>query len=92
MKKSRFTEERIIGILKVHHAGLSAADLCLKHGITTPNSSDSAWCYKRLAKLSSGPNLVSQVGKRLPLWFARKFCLPVNPAIQRRLCTVLCDC
>jgi putative transposase len=34
MKKSRFTEERIIGILKEHHAGLSAADLCRKHGIS----------------------------------------------------------
>lgn len=34
MKKSRFTEERIIAILKEHHAGLSAADLCRKHGIS----------------------------------------------------------
>jgi len=34
MKRSRFTEERIIGILKEHRAGLSAADLCRKHGIS----------------------------------------------------------
>ena len=34
MKKSRFTEERIISILKEHHAGLSAAELCRKHGIS----------------------------------------------------------
>lgn len=34
MKKSRFTQEQIIGILKEHHAGLSAADLCRKHGIS----------------------------------------------------------
>ena len=33
-KKSRFSETRIIGILKEHQAGLSAADLCLKHGIS----------------------------------------------------------
>ena len=33
MKRSRFTEEPIIGILKEHQAGLSAADLCRKHGI-----------------------------------------------------------
>lgn len=34
MKKSRFTQEQIIGILKEHHAGLSASDLCRKHGIS----------------------------------------------------------
>jgi putative transposase len=34
MKKSRFTQEQIIGILKEHHAGLSAAELCRKHGIS----------------------------------------------------------
>lgn len=34
MKRSRFTEEQIIGVLKEHQAGLSAADLCRKHGIS----------------------------------------------------------
>lgn len=34
MKKSRFTQEQIIGILKEHHAGLSASDLRRKHGIS----------------------------------------------------------
>jgi putative transposase len=34
MKKSRFTEERIIAILKEHHTGVSASDLCRKHGIS----------------------------------------------------------
>jgi putative transposase len=34
MRKSRFSEEQIIGILKEHQAGLSAADLCRKHGIS----------------------------------------------------------
>jgi len=34
MKRSRFSEERIIGILKEHQAGLSAAELCRKHGIS----------------------------------------------------------
>ena len=34
MRRSRFSEEQIIGILKEHQAGLSAADLCRKHGIS----------------------------------------------------------
>ena len=34
MKRSRFSEEQIIGILKEHQAGLSAAALCRKHGIS----------------------------------------------------------
>ncbi len=28
MKRSRFTDDQIIGILKEHEAGLSAAELC----------------------------------------------------------------
>lgn len=34
MKRSRFSEEQIIGILKEHQAGMSAVDLCRKHGIS----------------------------------------------------------
>jgi putative transposase len=34
MKKSRFSEEQIIGILKEHQAGLGAKELCRKHGIS----------------------------------------------------------
>ena len=34
MKRSRYTEEQIIGVLKEHQAGMSAADLCRKHGIS----------------------------------------------------------
>ena len=34
MKRSRFSEEQIIGILKEHEAGVSVADLCRMHGIS----------------------------------------------------------
>ena len=34
MKRSRFTEERVIGILKEQEAGAKTADVCRKHGIS----------------------------------------------------------
>ncbi len=44
MKRSRFTEEQIIGVLKEHEPGPKTADLCSKHGIS------SATFFKRKAK------------------------------------------
>lgn len=34
MKRSRFSDEQIIGILKEHQAGLSATELCRKYGVS----------------------------------------------------------
>lgn len=34
MKRSRFTEEQIIGILREQEAGAATAEVCRKHGIS----------------------------------------------------------
>ena len=34
MKRSRFTEEQIIGMLKEQEAGLSTAEVCRKHSVS----------------------------------------------------------
>ena len=34
LKKSRFTETQIVGILKEHEAGIATKDVCRKHGIS----------------------------------------------------------
>ena len=57
MKRNRFTEEQIIGILKEHEAGVSVADLCRKHGVSD------ASIYKWKAKF--GGMDVSEARRRL---------------------------
>ena len=44
MKKARFTEGQIIGVLREHEAGAATADVCRKHGVS------SATFYKWKAK------------------------------------------
>jgi putative transposase len=34
MKRSRFAQEQITGVLKEHRAGATVPDLCRKHGIS----------------------------------------------------------
>ena len=34
MKRSRFTQEQITGMLKEHQAGASVSDLCRRHGVS----------------------------------------------------------
>ena len=44
MKRKRFSEEQIIAILREHEAGVSTADLCRKHGMSS--ASFYAWKAK----------------------------------------------
>jgi len=36
MKKSRFSDAQIVGVLQEHERGAKVADLCRKHGVTEP--------------------------------------------------------
>ena len=48
MRKSRFSEQRIVGVLQEYDAGANVSALCRKHGISTTT------LYKRRSAISYG--------------------------------------
>jgi putative transposase len=80
MKKTRFTEEQIIGILREHEAGAATADVCRKHGVS------SATFYKWKAKYGG---LDVSEAKRLRTAGGREPS-PEEAAGQRRCWTTPC--
>lgn len=76
MKRNRFTDEQIIGILKEHEAGTPVSELCRKHGVSD------ASIYKWKAKF--GGMEVSEA-KRL------KTLEDENTKLKRLLADAMCN-
>ena len=65
MRKSRFTEQQIIGMIKEHESGISTSEVCRKHGISD------ATFYKYKAKFGGMSVSDAQKLKALELENAR---------------------
>jgi transposase-like protein len=54
MKRARFTEDQIIGVLKEHEAGAKTADLARRHGVSEATLYN--WRPSAAAWMSPRPN------------------------------------
>jgi putative transposase len=59
MKKSRYMEEQIVGILKEPEAGRATAELCRKHGISEQTFYCRKATYGVLASADRGTSMLN---------------------------------
>jgi hypothetical protein len=65
MRKSRFTEAQIVGILRELDARTTAAELVRKHGVTgTAGSRPVIWFASSSSRMKIGAKTGSSLGKR----------------------------
>ena len=74
MRKSKFTEAQIIGMVREHYAGKKTADLCREHGMSQPTFHQWKSKYGGLE-----PNQLNEVRE-----------LKVEHARLKRLCAEAC--
>jgi putative transposase len=78
MKRKRFSEEQIIGILKESEAGAKTKELCRKHGISDATfyiygllPKRNTWASKRLYRTNAYIYSASSADSSVPGWESR---------------------
>ena len=93
MKRTRFTDEQIIGILTEHEAGAKCADLCRKHGMSEGTFYNWKAKFggmtvsdaKRLKALEDkNAKLQRLLATRSAIWRLRAWPKPLSSASSRR--------
>ena len=85
MKKIRFSEEQIIGILREHEAGAKVADLCRQHGMSP------ATLYKRKSKFGGMEVLDAKRLRALEAENAKLKRLVADLILERKLSRTCCQ-
>ena len=66
MKRSKFSEEQIIGVLREQEAGVTTAEVCRRHGI----SSATFYAHRRREREAETAARRRDAGQRCAVWSA----------------------